>query len=121
MFWLFDPLRHAHLDMTVYRSPAIAIAMTAFHFLPTRGTMSIQFPNPSRSYDASRHGVSFWGYDESREVAFVVGDALLANLNPGMGEDEAAALSAFDQHRARILTLAKSAYSGAPKRLYVIG
>ena len=32
--------------------------------------MALNFPNPSRSYDASRHCVCFWGYDGAREVAF---------------------------------------------------
>jgi len=38
--------------------------------------MALNFPNPSRSYDASRHCVCFWGYDNAREIAFLVDDAV---------------------------------------------
>ena len=43
-------------------------------------TVTLNFPNPSRSYDASRHCVCFWGYDNSREITFLVDDAMLAKL-----------------------------------------
>lgn len=82
--------------------------------------MSIAFPNPSRSYDASRHGVYFWGYDNSREIAFIVEEAMLSRLSPTMGAGEQAALVAFDRHREGILARAKTLYSGGPQNLYTI-
>ena len=34
--------------------------------------MAISFPNRSRSYDATRQAVRFWGYDRSMESSFFV-------------------------------------------------
>jgi len=56
--------------------------------------MKLNFPNPSRSYDDSRHCVCFWGYDGSREIAFQIGDAALSSFNPQMGSGESAVLAA---------------------------
>src|SRR5579871_826779 len=50
--------------------------------------MALHFPNPSRSYDAARHCVFFWGYDNSREISFMIDDAVLGSLQPGMESDE---------------------------------
>ncbi|MEJ2396510.1 MAG: DUF1488 family protein [Candidatus Thiodiazotropha sp.] len=42
--------------------------------------MALNFPNPSRSFDASKNRVTFWGYDSVIEISFSVeGDALLTN------------------------------------------
>ncbi len=70
-------------------------------------TVTLNFPNPSRSYDASRHCVCFWGYDNSREITFLVDDAMLAKLNSDMDSGEPALLAAFDRNRDRILGLAR--------------
>ncbi|TDN69880.1 DUF1488 domain-containing protein [Paraburkholderia sp. BL10I2N1] len=78
--------------------------------------MSLNFPNPSRSYDASRHCVVFWGYDDSREIAFQVDEAVLSNLSPGMASDESSMLAAFDLHHDRVLLLARGVYSGGPQK-----
>jgi Protein of unknown function (DUF1488) len=81
----------------------------------------LNFPNPSRIYDASRHGVCFWGYDNSREIAFVVDDAMLTKLNPDMGSDERALLAVFDRNRDQILGLARTLYKeGGPQNRYTI-
>ncbi len=45
------------------------------------GNGVINFPNPSRIHDTSRHCVCFWGYDNAREIAFLVDDAMLAKLS----------------------------------------
>jgi len=57
--------------------------------------MALDFSNPCRSYDASRHCVCFWGCDNAREIAFLVDDAVLSRPGPVMGSDESAALAAF--------------------------
>ncbi|WP_250493460.1 DUF1488 domain-containing protein [Caballeronia sp. GAWG1-1] len=80
----------------------------------------LNFPNPSRSYDAARHGVCFWGYDSKREISFLVEDKTLAALNPGMGTGEMALLATFDRNRERILELAKGLYTGGPQNRYTI-
>jgi hypothetical protein len=43
-------------------------------------TMSITFPNPSRSYDASIGAVRFWGYDRAMEASFFVTVAALQSI-----------------------------------------
>ena len=82
--------------------------------------MALQFPNPSRSYDASRHCVCFWGYDNSREITFLIDDAILRNLHPGVGSDERSILGAFDQGREKILDIAKKLYVGGAQNRYSI-
>lgn len=82
--------------------------------------VTLSFPNPSRTYDASRHCVCFWGYDNSREITFLVDDAMLAKLNSDMGSGESALLAAFDCNRDRILGLARDLYKGGPQIRYTI-
>ncbi|HEY3596240.1 MAG TPA: DUF1488 domain-containing protein [Paraburkholderia sp.] len=85
-----------------------------------KSNMALNFPNPSRSYDPSRHCVCFWGYDNSREIAFLVDDGMLTKLNPELGSDEPALLAAFDRNRDRILELARTLYDGGPQNRYTI-
>ncbi len=80
----------------------------------------LKFPNPSRSYDASRHCVCFWGYDDSREITFMIDDAMLRNLQPGVGSDEGSLLSAFDEFREKVLEIANRQYVGGPQTRYSI-
>ena len=82
--------------------------------------MALNFPNPSRSYDASRHCVCFWGYDNAREIAFAINDSVISSLGPETGQDESAVLAAFDRHRERILSLARNVYMGGPQNRYTI-
>ncbi|WDD95078.1 DUF1488 domain-containing protein [Burkholderia sp. FERM BP-3421] len=78
------------------------------------------FPNPSRSYDASRHCVCFWGYDNSREISFMVDDAVLRNLRPGMGSDERSVLVVFDEFRDTVLAIAQKQYVQGPQNRYLL-
>ncbi|MFM0441478.1 DUF1488 domain-containing protein [Paraburkholderia strydomiana] len=80
----------------------------------------LNFPNPSRSYDASRHCVCFWGYDNSREITFMVDDAMLRNLQPGLGTDERSVLGAFDEFREKVLEIANKQYVAGPQNRYSI-
>ena len=80
----------------------------------------LEFPNPSRSYDVSRHCVCFWGYDNSREITFMVDDAMLRSLQPGVGSDERSVLGAFDELREKVLEIAKKQYVGGPQNRYSI-
>jgi hypothetical protein len=82
--------------------------------------VALEFPNPSRSYDASRHCVCFWGYDNSREITFQVDDAMIRNLQPGAGSDERSILGAFDQFREKLLEIARQQYVGGPQNRYSI-
>lgn len=82
--------------------------------------MALSFPNPSRSYDAAKRCVWFWCYDNAREVAFLVNDAVLANLEPAMGPAEPEVLAAFDRHRDQILKLARNRYVSGRQSMYTL-
>ncbi|WP_412023424.1 DUF1488 domain-containing protein [Burkholderia cepacia] len=81
---------------------------------------TLNFPNPSRTYDMSRHCVCFWGYDNSREITFLVDDSMLAKLNSDLDSSEPALLAAFDRNRDRILGLARELYKGGAQNRYMI-
>ena len=57
---------------------------------------SVAFPNDSRSYDATRLAVRFWGYDQSIEVPFFIGADVLGALQPAMAAAPDGCLAAFD-------------------------
>jgi hypothetical protein len=82
--------------------------------------MKLNFPNPSRSYDNSRHCVCFWGYDGSREISFQIDDAALSGFNPQMGSGESAVLAAFDLYRERILLKAEGLYVRGAQNIFKI-
>ncbi|MBP0633049.1 MULTISPECIES: DUF1488 domain-containing protein [unclassified Cupriavidus] len=82
--------------------------------------MALSFPNPSRSYDESRHGVWFWGYDNAREISFLVDDRVLMNFDAALGSDEAGMLASFDRHRNEILKMAMALYAEGPQTLYLL-
>lgn len=83
--------------------------------------MALNFINQSRSYDATRHAVRFWGYDQSREISFFVTADALRRLQPDVDDDEAALLAAFEAHRARIHVVAGKVYARGPKGSYELG
>lgn len=73
--------------------------------------MALHFPNPSRSYDAAKHCVRFWGHDEAFEIPFFVEEAALYRLNRATQQDEATCLRLFDVHRERVHQAADKAYT----------
>ena len=82
--------------------------------------MALNFPNVSRSYDAHRRCVRFWGYDETFEVCFFVEQDAFSRLNPGSNADEAGLLSLFDRYRDKILAAARDAYRRQRKDAYTL-
>ena len=70
----------------------------------------VAFPNGSRSYDATRLAVRFWGYDQAMEVPFFIGAAVLHGLEPTMRAEPDGCLSVFDAHRDRICAVAAHVY-----------
>ena len=82
--------------------------------------MALSFSNPSRSYDGTRHGVWFWGYDNTREITFFVEDRVLKNFDSALGSDEAGVLASFDRHRNEILKVAMTLYAEGPQTLYTL-
>jgi len=73
--------------------------------------MTLHFPNASRNYDPTRHGVCFWGHDSMFEVSFHVDEEALCKISPYANRDEASLLCVFDVNRARIEEAASVAYS----------
>jgi hypothetical protein len=82
--------------------------------------MAVSFPNESRSYDATRCAVRFWGYDSAMEASFFVSEEALKRLQPNLRFDEAAFLRAFDANRALICAAAAKVYQRGRKGSYNI-
>jgi Protein of unknown function (DUF1488) len=82
--------------------------------------MPVNFPNHSRSYDATRRSVRFWGYDRSMENSFFLAVEALKRIEPDLQPDEAALLRAFDNHRDRIFAAAARVYARGRKGSYDI-
>jgi hypothetical protein len=72
--------------------------------------MQLNFPNPSRSFDAPRNRVRFWGYDSAIEISFFVEADALRKLSPEMSNVETGLLKAFDAARKRIHEVADKVY-----------
>jgi hypothetical protein len=81
-------------------------------------TMTINFPNPSRSYDATRRAVRFWGHDSAMEASFFVAEDALKRIQPDMRFDEAGLLGAFDSNRELIYATAAKVYGRGHKGSY---
>jgi hypothetical protein len=78
--------------------------------------MTLNFPNPTRSFDETRAAVHFVGHDGIFEIRFLVeAGALADSAEPGGGVSESKCLSAFDNMRVTIHDVARRAYSN--KRL----
>jgi hypothetical protein len=82
--------------------------------------MAIDFPNQSRSYDARRHGVRFWGHDDALEVSFLIEEGALTHLDRTTPQTEAGFLAAFDGNRDRIFEAANKAYSPRGSGFYAL-
>ena len=72
--------------------------------------MKLSFPNPSRSVDADKNRVRFWGYDSTIEIVFFVEANALRKLCPEMSNVETGFLKAFDAVRTRIHEVADEVY-----------
>jgi hypothetical protein len=77
----------------------------------------LDFPNASRSYDATRHCIRFWGSDGAMEVSFFLDESALTGL-AGPSSSEASLLESFDQNRERILKTARKVYERRRKGSY---
>jgi hypothetical protein len=80
--------------------------------------MTISFPNSSRSYDATRQAVRFWGYDRSMESSFFVTVDALRRLQPNLSFDAVDLLRAFDVNRERIYAIAARVYARGRRGSY---
>jgi hypothetical protein len=80
--------------------------------------MALSFPNASRSYDATRRAVRFWGHDSAMEASFFVSEDALRRVQPDMRFDEAGLLGAFDANRDLICATAAKVYMRGRKGSY---
>lgn len=80
--------------------------------------MPLIFPNHSRSYDATRRAVRFWGHDSAMEASFYVTQEALLRIQPDMPMDEAGMLAAFDLNRDLICETAVKVYARGHKGSY---
>lgn len=80
--------------------------------------MPLSFPNQSRSYDATRRAVRFWGHDSAMEASFFVTEDALKRVHPSMRTDAAGLLSAFDANRDLIYAAAAKVYARGRKGSY---
>lgn len=83
--------------------------------------MAMMFPNASRSYDATRRAVRFWGHDNAMEWSFFVTADALKLAHPAMRDDEAGMLAALNSHRDRICGAARQLYMRGRKGSYELG
>ncbi len=80
--------------------------------------MTLSFPNQSRSFDARKNRIHFWGYDSAIEISFFVEADALQKLNPEMSGTEVGLLKAFDAARERIHEVADKVYVCGRKGSY---
>lgn len=80
--------------------------------------MKLNFPNQSRSYDAKRNRICFWGYDQTIEISFYVEKSALYKLFPLVTDTEENLLTAFDSARNRIHAVADKVYVCSCKGSY---
>lgn len=80
--------------------------------------MTVSFPNSSRSYDATRNAIRFWGHDSAMEASFFIAADALRRLQPGAGNDEASLLRAFDANRELICATAARLYTRGSRGSY---
>jgi hypothetical protein len=59
----------------------------------------------SRSFDATRRAVRFWGYHSAMEVSFFVTEDALKRVQPDMEDNEVGFLRVFDVNRELIQAL----------------
>jgi len=82
--------------------------------------MTLNFPNGSRSYDARRNLIRFWGYDSALEISFFVEVSALQKLIPKTRDAESGYLEAFDAARDRIYEAARKVYSRTYEDAYLL-
>ncbi|MCR5859013.1 DUF1488 domain-containing protein [Mesorhizobium sp. J428] len=81
--------------------------------------MTLEFPNPSRSFDEVRNAVRFIGHDGMFEVPFFVETTALAQSGR-TPRSESDFLAAFDSARSSIQDVAREAYSNGRRASYTL-
>jgi len=85
------PRSFGHLPIGITHEIAADRELILLAGNPSGGiSMTLQFPNHSRSYDRTRQAVRFWGYDTSIEYSFFVTVDALQRVEPHLRRDEEA-------------------------------
>jgi hypothetical protein len=87
--------------------------------------MTLNFSNPSRSFDEKRNAVRFSGYDGMFEIVFYVTSAALAKARSerygaATATVETSSLMAFDAVRVSIYDAARKVYIGKAQPVYTL-
>jgi hypothetical protein len=82
--------------------------------------MSLTFPNPSRSYDEASKRIRFVGHDGMFQISFSVAIDAIPRIQPGAAASEATCLAAFDTAYSSIHDVARNAYAGTRRSMYVL-
>ena len=80
--------------------------------------MTLAFPNQSRSFDATRRAVRFWGHDTAMEASFFISGDALRRITPNIEFEENELLSVFDANRKLIYAVAAKVYGRGRKGSY---
>jgi hypothetical protein len=72
--------------------------------------VTLQFPNPIRSYNEAHRDITFWGHDTAMEITFVIERQALEMIGRTPDLDEKALCETFDQHVDQIHSIAKRLY-----------
>lgn len=81
--------------------------------------MTLEFPNPSRSFDDVRNAIRFVGHDGMFEVPFFIeATALVPSGRTHLSESDL--LAAFDSARSSIHDIAREAYSCGRRTSYTL-
>jgi len=81
--------------------------------------MTVEFPNMSRSFEAAKNRIRFWGYDRTIEITFFVEVEALAKIFPEVHLSETAALGAFDTAIEKIHQIARKTHSHSRGQTFV--
>ncbi len=65
------------------------------------------------------HGIFFWGYDRTFEVAFFIENGALLKINAQTETDETGFLDTFDRNLNQIHKMANDLYSRRRKSSYI--
>jgi hypothetical protein len=81
--------------------------------------VTLEFPNPSRSFDDVRNAIRFVGHDGMFEVPFFVETTALVRSG-SIRPSESDLLAAFDSARSSIHDIAREAYSHGRRTSYML-
>jgi hypothetical protein len=81
--------------------------------------MTLEFPNQSRSFEATKNRVRFWGYDSAIEITFFMEEEALMKICSEASSTEIALLDAFDYTMEQIHQTARKIYERSRDHSYV--